>query len=258
MNKKIAFLVMAVFALLSISLLVGMKSSEEPLSETTDTSFAVVELFTSQGCSSCPPADRLLTQILKEAESTGKQIIPLSFHVDYWNYLGWKDPYSSSAYSVRQRTYAQKLQSGVYTPQMVFNGSEECVGSNKYKVESLITKVRQKQLTHDIEFEMVYMKEVNAWRVDYEVKGHEKTDKLNVALVERNIETQVKRGENHGRKLHHENVVRKFHVLDLKDAKGSVVLDLPKDFKKKDGYVYLYSQDGRSWAVEGAARKKLI
>ena len=84
----------------------------------------VVELFTSQGCSSCPPADALLAQIKDDTN-----VIALSYHVDYWNYLGWKDPYSNKAYSAYQRSYAKELNSGVYTPQMVVNGSKEFVGS---------------------------------------------------------------------------------------------------------------------------------
>ena len=133
------------------TLLFFMLNSSSILDEEAETqatepgAFAVVELFTSQGCSSCPPADRLLSSLLAEAEKEGKNIFPLSFHVDYWNRLGWRDPYSSSDFSKRQRRYATALSSGVYAPQMVFKGREECVGSNRYKAQAMINKVMKRQ-----------------------------------------------------------------------------------------------------------------
>ena len=91
----------------------------------------VVELFTSQGCSSCPPADALIREIAHDPALRGR-VIPLAFHVDYWDQLGWRDPFSSAAYSARQADYASKAFHGgdIYTPQMVVNGREALVGSN--------------------------------------------------------------------------------------------------------------------------------
>src|SRR3954451_12913119 len=96
---------------------------------------AVVELFTSQGCSSCPPADRLLSQLSRDPRYQGK-VIPLSFHVDYWNSLGWQDPYSSSRWSQRQQQYAARVfhTNRIYTPQAVVNGRSECVGNSDEQV----------------------------------------------------------------------------------------------------------------------------
>src|SRR6185295_5652903 len=101
-------------------------------------SFAVLELFTSEGCSSCPPADRLLPQLA----STDTKILPLSFHVDYWDRYGWKDPFSNAAFTERQNEYAKqfKLES-IYTPQLVINGEYELVGSNKASAEKDITEL---------------------------------------------------------------------------------------------------------------------
>ena len=99
----------------------------------------LVELFTSQGCSSCPPADRVLAKLAKEAEAGDLPIVALSFHVDYWNRLGWKDPYSDAAFSQRQRIYASKLpDQRVYTPEIVVNGSSGHVGSRESEVRSAI------------------------------------------------------------------------------------------------------------------------
>src|SRR5215831_17181987 len=93
--------------------------------------FAVVELFTSEGCSSCPPADALLADLKSYANGTDKNIYVLSFHVDYWNRLGWRDPFSDAAYSARQTQYDQHFGSSVYTPQMIVNGKQQFVGSEK-------------------------------------------------------------------------------------------------------------------------------
>lgn len=98
----------------------------------------VMELFTSQGCSSCPPADALLG---KYAGSSSRPIIPLSFHVDYWNRLGWSDPFSQPAFSQRQEWYRSRIPgSSLYTPQLVIDGKYELVGSNRTAIENLVQK----------------------------------------------------------------------------------------------------------------------
>ena len=100
-------------------------------------SFALLELFTSEGCSSCPLADKLLPQLANDSN-----IISLSFHVDYWDHLGWKDRFSSSEFTSRQREYADQLRlEGIYTPQLVINGMYELVGSNRSGAESDIQAV---------------------------------------------------------------------------------------------------------------------
>ena len=97
-------------------------------------SIAVIELFTSQGCSSCPPADDLIGSYAKQNDQS---VICLSFNVDYWNRLGWKDVFSNAAYSQRQQQYAQVLHSGVYTPQAVINGKYQFVGSDKKNIQAI-------------------------------------------------------------------------------------------------------------------------
>ncbi len=98
---------------------------------TTPSSVAIVELFTSEGCSSCPPADALLRQINLKQTNAGQLIVGISEHVTYWNNLGWKDPYSSPVFTDRQSVYASRLSpEGSYTPQMVLNGRDQFVGSD--------------------------------------------------------------------------------------------------------------------------------
>jgi hypothetical protein len=98
----------------------------------------LIELFTSEGCSSCPPADRLLEKLAAE---NNDKVYVLSFHVDYWNYIGWKDPFSQARFSQRQRNYARQFSlESIYTPQMVVNGVAEFVGSDEQKLRAAIAK----------------------------------------------------------------------------------------------------------------------
>jgi hypothetical protein len=106
----------------------------------------LLELFTSQGCSSCPPADRVLSRLNEEAKSGDLLVVALSFHVDYWNRLGWTDPYSDAAYSQRQRIYARKLgDNRVYTPELVVDGRTGHVGSREGEVRQAIKSASARQ-----------------------------------------------------------------------------------------------------------------
>jgi len=212
---------------------------------------AVVELFTSQGCSSCPSADRLLTRLMEEAEAQGKTLFPLSFHVSYWNYLGWKDPYSSDDFTNRQRLYSSRLKiSNIYTPQMIVNGKHEFVGSNKALAKSSIDQVYNDK-------PLVNLVLTEADRSENQIKYNFSWDGplggyiLNVALVERDIENYVPRGENGGRTLHHDNVVRFFSTYNSAKS-GSVTVELPENANLENCSVVLYAQGKQNWEVVGA------
>ncbi len=235
----------------------SLDSPSNNTSEITEESFAVVELFTSQGCSSCPPADYVLRDLIEEAEKTGKAIYGLSFHVDYWNYLGWKDPYSHSDYSNRQRHYNQQLRSrGSYTPQMIVNGVSEFVGSKRAlayqevanglgvaaKVKLQITKLQLEESKNQLEF-------------DYQIIGDCDACKVHIAAVESNLKDAVKRGENHGRTLRHDNVVRGFETEDFK-TEGKGKLDLPKGMVFSASSLVVYVQEATYGKIVGATKKK--
>ena len=211
--------------------------------------FAVVELFTSQGCSSCPSADKVLSKIIDNAE--GKPVYGLSFHVDYWDYLGWKDPYSTKAYTNRQRKYAVALRSSsVYTPQMIINGTDEFVGSNGVKAEYLVKSALQVPAVHQVKFEVD--NQGSRVAIEFRLSGATTNKVINFALVERNIKTNVTRGENRNRLLAHDNVVRGFLQIPASIA-GEIEMSIPKDLVTSNAAVIVYVQDAHTYEITGSA-----
>lgn len=214
--------------------------------------FAVVELFTSQGCSSCPSADENLAEITKQAAKNGEKIITLSFHVDYWNYLGWKDPYSTAEATKRQRLYAGVHGSKqVYTPQMVVNGTTELLGSNRDKSKSAIQSALKKRTQSEIAVTSSIQNGEVA--VDWQAQGLESTVLLNIALVQNRAEDRVESGENSGRTLKHTNVVRDFHVVNPAKEKGSLTLKIPEGVMAENLHIVAYLQSPMDASILAAA-----
>lgn len=226
-------------------------------STSTDKSqFAVVELFTSQGCSSCPPADKVLQKLAADAEAESQPVYVLSFHVDYWDYLGWKDPYGSSAYSDRQRKYARQFGSSrIYTPQMIVNGSREFVGSRKNEAETAVAEALSQQHNTHVNLSVQMKDDTEFLSIQYEVSGKINNALLHLAVVEKSVETNVNRGENSGRKLSHSHVVRAFKTIELfKSDKGLVNIRKPAGLNPKETVVVGYVQHNSTMAIIGANR----
>lgn len=222
-------------------------------------SFAVVELFTSEGCSSCPPADRLLGNLVAEADSNGTAVYPLSFHVDYWNRLGWSDPFSSPLYSARQRTYAHALKlDGLFTPQMVVNGRWSFVGSDASAAATHISEALQEEGNLKVTAEAKFLDDtvVVSFQATPSNASSSPADAIvNVALVERDLKVEVPRGENSGRTLHHDNVVRAFEsVRPTGLPQGTVNLAMPSSSNRSKMSVVVYVQDPETMVVVGATR----
>jgi hypothetical protein len=222
-------------------------------------SVAVVELFTSEGCSSCPAADELFGEIVKEARAKRQPVYCLSFHVDYWNNLGWHDPYSDAAFSRRQQEYARVLKSdGVYTPQMIFNGSAECVGSDRRRTRERIDNALKQPADVTLKLSQEETKVADAVVVSYEVSKPPRGSVLSIALVEAELVSKVSRGENHGRTLRHENVVRAFQTIRLGETDdGTVRFKVPADLVRKNTSVIAYVQDVETGKVAGATAIEL-
>lgn len=169
----------------------------------------VVELFTSQGCSSCPPADALLGDLSKRND-----VLALGFHVDYWDYIGWKDPYASKVATKRQKLYAESFKlSFVYTPQMVVNGVIESVGSDRSAIEAAVEKAKARATAHpSLELErrpdgglLVHVGSAEAKR----------PATVWLACFDRQRSTVVPRGENAGSTLINYHIVRHFESLGM-------------------------------------------
>jgi hypothetical protein len=179
----------------------------------------VLELFTSQGCSSCPPADRLISSLASAGKLGDRQVVPLSFHVDYWNDLGWADPFSSPRWSHRQREYAGALhESGVYTPQVVIGGRAHVVGSDRRRLEKAVAMAPSLE---SLQVNAVWSGQTLEVHSDSaQVAGTE----LWVAVWQDGLSTKVEHGENQGEIMRNNHVVRQLTKLSAKGA-ASVVLD---------------------------------
>jgi hypothetical protein len=188
--------------------------------------FAVVELYTSEGCSSCPPADRLLSTIAAEAGHDHRNVMTLEFHVDYWNSPAWRDSLSDASYSERQRGYATVLRGELYTPQAVVNGRHACVGSDAGTLRRAVADA----LTHTprASIALEARRASGAFEIGYRVRGAPPGALMCAALTESNLHTRVRGGENVGRELTHDGVVRAFLCAPL-DPEGTGVVRLHDD-----------------------------
>lgn len=190
--------------------------------------FAIVELFTSQGCSSCPPADKNLQYIVEQSQSRKQKVYALSFHVDYWNYIGWTDPFSLETATHRQRLYAGVHNSEqVYTPQMVVNGTTEFLGSSRDKSQRAIAAALKAKPTARVG--LVGQRKDDSISVQWKTERAVGGDLLVVALVQQSGHRSVNAGENAGRKLSHANIVRDFQVADASAASGEISFSVPTE-----------------------------
>ena len=220
--------------------------------------FAVVELFTSQGCSSCPPADAYLSHLIKRAELKNQQIIALSFHVNYWNRLGWKDPYSDQRFTQRQQRYAEVFRNNtIYTPQMIVNGSKTFESARQNVIDQGIEIGLNTPAYFQIQISDV-KKEEN--QLGFTINLNEPANDLllNLALVEKGLTTIIKAGENGGKRLTHDNVVRDFATLSLKNETQMMgKLTIPRDVAIKDASLIVYLQSPDTMKILAASQLPL-
>ena len=215
--------------------------------------FAVVELFTSEGCSSCPPADEAVIKL----NALNKNVFILGYHVDYWDRLGWKDPFSSSAYSDRQKEYAASLhQSSLYTPEIVVNGTVQFTGSDEARLASSVNQALASKPVVALSISKV-IANGNSIQVNYAVEGNA-SGRVQCNLVQLAAETSVRRGENEGRTLHHINIVRDVKSVTLSAATGSATLQLPAGLRKSDCTIIVFLQDKNNGRIEAAAKQDIL
>jgi hypothetical protein len=215
----------------------------------------VVELFTSEGCSSCPPADEVLRDVAAEAARSGRRVYPLAFHVDYWNDLGWPDLFSTALATDRQRAYARVLgERGVYTPEMIVNGRDAFVGSESSRARRSIDAALRGREVAGVDLRAKATPEGAA--VDFAVRNASAGHVLQVALVQLAAETRVRAGENAGRTLRHANVVRAFQTLSLDtSSSGHVMLAAPQ--ATGGAAIVAFVQDPATMSIHGASATRL-
>lgn len=198
----------------------------------------LIELFTSEGCSSCPKADKTVAELQKQYK---ENLLVLCYHVDYWNYLGWKDLYSSANNTERQQHYANAFHlNSAYTPEAVINGREEYVGSDKARLTAAILKSKQPAGTLTVSTQFAN----NTLGVTI---GGKRDQTAIVCLVQKQASSQVNRGENEGKKLEHINIVRDF--VSIPARFNSSTFDLPRGFKKEDYFIAILLQDDKTLAI---------
>lgn len=215
----------------------------------------LVELFTSEGCSSCPPADANLRRLSKLAKDRGYPIYTLSYHVDYWNDLGWKDRFSSSAATNRQRKYSTVFQlNQIYTPQFVVNGQWEFVGSNRNHTRKAVVQALQNQVSAQLTVNA--KSDGSNIQVVVATSGTTEADRLVIALVQASAESSVTKGENSGRTLDHIHIVRDFREVAVKDA-TQFRFAKPEDFTQASFHILAYLQSASHLRLMGITKAEI-
>ena len=254
----------AVIAMLAPALLVGFWLLSAGPGQAEESQPVVLELFTSQGCSSCPPADDLLSRIGRSTDLGGR-IIPLAYHVDYWDRLGWPDPFSQAAWTARQNAYAASFRrNSLYTPQIVINGRDECVGSDHPQILAKIRsagaaaplgRVRLQRRGYDPAQRLLHI----TLTAEILREGKPRELRLMVAVFENGFTTKVSNGENGGKTLSNDYVVHTLEPALTLPAKAGqsvqkeITLSLQPGWDPQKTGVAAFLQDPQSLEIHGAA-----
>jgi hypothetical protein len=247
------------FALGAGTLFAGERAAFSQGSASSEDTPVVLELFTSEGCSSCPPADELLSRL--GALTTG--VIPLAYHVDYWDSLGWSDPFSSSQWTMRQVEYVRAMQlSGSYTPQIVINGRWQCVGSDPNRIARAIATARATPPPGVVTVRAT-PPAAGSHKLNVSVSAHimrtagDKSLIVVVAIYENGLMAKIDGGENRGHRVRYDYTVRKIiPAFELRPTAGSALenelsVDLDPSWKLDHLGVAAFIQDETSLAIDG-------
>ena len=222
----------------------------------------LVELFTSEGCSSCPPADALLRLVNGSQTNKGQLVVGISEHVTYWNSLGWSDPFSSTAYTDRQNAYSERFHlEGPYTPQMVINGAEEIVGSDRAGLLHAVEKEDAESPRMSLRIVSLSVAGSNL-TVNFSTSGDLPAQgaDLIAVLTDDADQSSVLRGENSGRTLAHVSVARSITRIAKVKAAGerTAQIPIPVSFQKTQGHhLILFAQTPGTGRVLGTDTKPL-
>jgi len=203
----------------------------------------VVELFTSQGCDACPPADAYLAELADRPD-----VIALALHVDYWDYLGWADVFARKACTARQKAYRDRMGIRmVYTPQMVVQGRGEAVGSEREQVEALIDAARAGSVP-----QAVSIRQAEGMLLGHLRPAAEAAGDIWIATYDREEEVEITRGENAGRTFTYHNVVESLMTLGYWPGTAPREIELPRPGGGEG--IVLWLQDGAGGPISAAAR----
>jgi hypothetical protein len=228
----------------------------------------VVELFTSEGCSTCPPADALLSQLETDQPIEGAQIIGLEEHVDYWNQDGWVDSYSSPAWTLRQQEYVARFKDkSPFTPQMIVDGQRQLVGNSVRDAQDAIQEAAHRAKAQ-ISITTETPSKSDAVRFEVRVESvagiaDQGSADIWMAITEDGLETAVKAGENAGRNLRHAAILRSLHKIGTIPARGAFPLILNQQVKLKSNWkrtnlrIVTFVQERKNLHILGAASARV-
>jgi hypothetical protein len=258
-----AFLAGSILLLGSVHFIRAAARTAAPANDEGVRTPVLIELFTSEGCSSCPPADALLQRLDQSQPITGAELIVLSEHVDYWDDIGWRDPYSSREYTERQSAYAAQFGHGsVYTPQMVVDGHFEFVGSDERRATQAIrdaTKVKKAPACISVTSTDDHAATVHVEAGPLPSPIATQSADVFLAIADNSDESQVSRGENAGRTLQHVAVLRNLIRIGAVDNAAGFAQDMKIDLNGRNprslriAVIVQEAAAGRVWAV-GLAR----
>jgi hypothetical protein len=261
----------ALLSLSSAALFVGIAHGHSPNVASDSAAPAhrvvIVELFTSEGCSSCPPADALLKALSEQQSNPALEIIALEEHVDYWDNQGWKDPFSSIEFTERQNDYVRTLggKGGAYTPQMIVDGHTEVIGSRSREAAELIAKAASQPKANILLSPAAGSANGKA-AFEIKVSGladtlHGDAAELWIAITEKGLHSDVKAGENSGSTLQHAPVVRVIKSIDSfrgpTDHEAHATIKLQKSWNRENLAFVAFVVDKHSRAIIGATSAKI-
>lgn len=246
MNKKIVSILILLFSLGKLN-----AQTKSP-AEIKDFQPAVlVELFSSEGCSSCPYADDFLSEVIYISDSSKTPVYVIDYHVVIWNRSGWVDPFSDTLYSLRQQEYMLKKKlTAMYTPMVFVNGGDkELAGGDKRGIGRAIQEQLMKPSQHYIRTGVTGVENEDSLLVAYQTWGNLDSIELRVALVQREINNQVKGGENAGLILHHHNVVKGIWSRKLTSREGMMKIPVDRNLNLDNFRLVIFLQHQGTWKV---------
>ncbi|MCF8253623.1 MAG: DUF1223 domain-containing protein [Bacteroidia bacterium] len=211
----------------------------------------LVELFSSEGCSSCPFADEFLKEVVNISDSNKMPVYVIDYHVVIWNRSGWVDPFSDSAYSLRQQEYMYKKKlNALYTPMVFVNGSDkDYAGADKRGIGTIISNTLSQGSPNFLRSGVTAVENEDSLMVAYQYWGDYDSCEIRVALVQKEINSQVKGGENSGLILHHHNVVRDFTTHPINNKEGMFKIYMNHELNLENYRLVVFVQDKNTWRI---------